>query len=150
MLGLGKARRSVPETWATAVLDTFTGRLLSQADPGDVCRLIGACGLVVVKPHGSKAWVQQHPAVQAQLQQCVAWLLPQLAGLEPPWLLLLVRGLVRLGCSLQHSQVCVAVCGVAAEGRTGATAARAHLCYPPAALARPAGARAVGGPGSHG
>ena len=42
---------------------------------------------------------------EMQLQQCVAWLLPQLARLEPPWLVLLVRGLVRLGCSLQRAQV---------------------------------------------
>jgi hypothetical protein len=125
LLGLGKVRRSVPNTWASTVLDTFAGRLLPAADPGDVCRLVGALGRVVVKPGGSAAWLAAQPAAQQQLQQCVAWVLPQLAQVEPPWLVLMVKGLVHLQCHLPPQQV-RAACGVC--GRGGDAAAAMSSC----------------------
>jgi hypothetical protein len=97
--GLGKARRAVPATWAAALLDSFTQQL-PQADPEDVCRFVGALSRVVVKPQGSAQWVAQNPAVQQQLQQVVSWLLPQMGGVEPGWLMQVVPGLAKLRCGL--------------------------------------------------
>lgn len=102
--GLGQARRAIPTSWATALMVNFTQQL-PDADPGDVCRFIGALSRVVVKPRGAAHWVSQNPAVQQQLQQVVAWLLPQVAGLEPGWLFQLVLGLQQLRCVLDGASV---------------------------------------------
>lgn len=102
--GLAKARRAVPTTWATALIENFTQQL-PDAEPGDVCRLISALSKVVVKPRGSAHWVASTPAVQQQLQQVVAWLVPQLGNVEPAWMVQLVPGLAKLRCVLGLSAV---------------------------------------------
>jgi len=102
--GLAKARRAVPTTWATTLIENFTQQL-PEAEPGDVCRLISALSRVVVKPRGSAHWVATTPAVQQQLQQVVAWLVPQLGSVEPAWMVQLVPGLAKLRCVLELSAV---------------------------------------------
>jgi hypothetical protein len=54
----------------------------------------------MVKPNGGADWVAKTPTVQQRLQQVVAWLLPQMAAVEPGWLMQLVPGLVKLRCEL--------------------------------------------------
>ena len=70
--GLAKARRALPNRWATDLVAHFTLQL-HEADPGDVCRFVGALSRVVIKPRGNAHWVSQTPAVQQQLQQVVVW-----------------------------------------------------------------------------
>lgn len=97
--GLGKARRAVPGSWTTALVSHFTQQL-TDADPGDACRFFGGLAGVRVKPHGSADWVAKTPAVQQQLQQVVGWLVPQMAAVEPNWMMQLIPGLVKLRCGL--------------------------------------------------
>eukprot|EP00878_Enallax_costatus_P018242 GHUV01019196.1.p1 GENE.GHUV01019196.1~~GHUV01019196.1.p1 ORF type:complete len:345 (+),score=74.38 GHUV01019196.1:729-1763(+) len=103
--GLGMTQRSVPNTWATALLTTYTEHLLPEAEPSDVCRLIGGLSSVVVKLRGTKTWVTSNPEVQEQLQGLCTWVLPQLGQLEPSWLLVLLKGLDRLGLVVSKDMI---------------------------------------------
>eukprot|EP00879_Flechtneria_rotunda_P017882 GHRR01018742.1.p1 GENE.GHRR01018742.1~~GHRR01018742.1.p1 ORF type:complete len:329 (+),score=90.96 GHRR01018742.1:387-1373(+) len=94
--GLGRARRTVPNTWAITLLATFTQLLLPEATTEDACRLIRGLSYAIVKPKGSKAWVAESPVVQQQLLELCDWLQPQLQQLAPQNFQLLVQGLSAL------------------------------------------------------
>jgi hypothetical protein len=101
--GLAQARRTVPPSWATALLSSFTQHLQQnggETDPGDAIRFIRALSSVNVKPQGSASWVGKTPGVGQQLGAVVGWLVPQLGEVQPKWLVQLVQALLRLKVAL--------------------------------------------------
>jgi hypothetical protein len=99
--GLGRARRSVPTTWANSALASFCQLLLHEAEPEDACRLLAGISHVYVKPRGCQQWVADSGSVQQLLQELCGWLQPQLGQLQPYWLLVLVRALRGLGLRVE-------------------------------------------------
>eukprot|EP00882_Tetradesmus_deserticola_P020504 GHRQ01022153.1.p2 GENE.GHRQ01022153.1~~GHRQ01022153.1.p2 ORF type:complete len:184 (+),score=75.53 GHRQ01022153.1:910-1461(+) len=95
--GLGRARRSVPATWASSAVASFCQLLLQEAEPEDAIRLLAGLSRVYVKPRGPQQWLAGSAGVQQQLQELCVWLTPQLGRLQPYWLLVLARGLRGLG-----------------------------------------------------
>lgn len=95
--GLGRARRSVPATWANSALASFCQLHLKGAELEDACRLLAGLSCVYVKPRGCQQWVAGSASVQQLLQELCCWLQPQLGQLQPHWLLVLVRALRGLG-----------------------------------------------------
>jgi hypothetical protein len=101
--GLAQARRTVPPSWASALLSSFTQHLQQngeETDPGDAIRFIRALSGVVVKPQGSASWVGKTPGVAQQLGAVVGWLVPGLGKVQPKWLVQLVQALLRLRVGL--------------------------------------------------
>lgn len=105
--GLGMVHRSVPITWATALLATFIQQLLPEAEATDVCRLIGGLSSLNVDgiPAGTKTWLAGNPEAQQQLLSLCEWIVPQLGQLEASWLLVLMKGIDGLGLTVDRDMI---------------------------------------------